>query len=84
MIAARGQRDARDFRNGHVAIRPRPVVLTGGSYDPATGMVTISASAPGPGGAVFDYAIQGQVEGNTMTGAWSHDDQQGDFVLTMM
>ncbi len=63
---------------------PDPVDLTGGSYDPATGTVTMSASAPGRGGAVFDYAIQGQIEGNMMTGAWSHDDQQGDFVLTMM
>jgi hypothetical protein len=30
-------------------------------------------------GQVVHYVIDGKVSGNSITGTWSHDGQQGDF-----
>jgi len=38
--------------------------------------------AQGNNGQTIHYVIEGKVEGNVMSGAWSHDSQRGDFRLT--
>ena len=35
--------------------------------------------AEGNGGRTVHYVIDGKVDGDTMTGTWTHDDQRGDF-----
>ena len=58
------------------------IILTSASFDSATGMVTMEAEAPHRG-ETYHYTIEGRLEGNTMTGTWSHDhDLEGDFRVT--
>jgi hypothetical protein len=57
------------------------VPLTTASYDPATMRIMMEAHAAGRGGKVH-YMIEGTVQGNSMTGTWSHETRKGDFKLT--
>jgi hypothetical protein len=41
----------------------------------------MEADATGRRGSVH-YTIDGKLEGDTMTGSWSHDDRKGDFKIT--
>jgi len=38
--------------------------------------------AEGNRGRTVHYIIDGKVNGNTMTGTWTHDDEKGDFSVT--
>lgn len=50
-------------------------------FKPETGAIQIQFDAQANGRAVH-YVVDGKVEGNQMRGAWSHDDQKGDFRVT--
>ena len=61
---------------------PNEVALTKGSFAKDTNMVTMEADAKDHTGKMVHYAIEGKVEGTTMSGSWSHDDKKGDFKVT--
>jgi len=64
----------------HAAVRDLPVLKA--SFKPETSGITMEFDALGNNGQTVHYAIEGKVEGNTMSGTWSHDTQRGDFRLT--
>ena len=33
-------------------------------------------------GTTVHYMVEGQLDGDSMTGSWSHDDREGDFSIT--
>jgi len=66
---------------GEVNPGPNAVELKSTTFDPKTGAIHMEADATGRRGSVH-YIIDGKVEGNTMTGSWSHDDRKGDFKIT--
>ena len=67
---------------GIVHAGPRSLPLSKASFKPETGAITMEFDAQGNNGQTVHYMIEGKVEGNTMTGSWSHDAQRGDFRLT--
>jgi hypothetical protein len=67
---------------GTVNPGPQAIPLTKASYAADTKTVMMEADAPGRGGATVHYTIEGKVDGNTMSGSWSHDDKKGDFKIT--
>jgi hypothetical protein len=68
---------------GTVNPGPNAIALATASFDPATSSVTMEADAENFRGEAVHYMIEGQVEGNMMSGTWTHDDQEGTFSLTM-
>ena len=67
---------------GTVKVGVRSFPLTKASFTPAPGAITLEFDAQGNGGQIIHYRIEGKVEGNMMTGNWSHDSQRGDFSVT--
>jgi hypothetical protein len=67
---------------GTVNPGPNAVALQTASFNDDTNAIMMEAEAQGRGGATVRYVINGTVEGNMMSGTWSHDDRQGDFRLT--
>ena len=67
---------------GSVNPGPNAVQLTAASFNDDTNAIMMEADAQGRGGATVHYVINGNVEGNMMSGSWSHDNVQGDFKLT--
>ena len=67
---------------GAVHTGARSLPLTKASFQPGTGAITMEFDAQGNGGQTVHYAIEGKVDGNTMTGSWTHDSQRGDFKVT--
>jgi hypothetical protein len=68
--------------SGTVNPGPDAIPLSKAAYAADTKMVTMEADAKARGGATVHYTIEGKVEGNTMSGSWSHDDKKGDFKIT--
>ncbi len=68
--------------SGTVNPGPNGVALQKSTYDAKTKAVHFEADAKGHGGDTVHYLIDGKVEGNTMTGSWSHDTVKGDFKIT--
>jgi len=66
---------------GTVHAGPRSLPLTKASYKPETGAINLEFDAQGNGGRTVHYQIDGKVEGNTMSGSWTHDGERGDFHL---
>jgi hypothetical protein len=64
----------------HAGLRSLP--LTKASFIKETGAISMEFDAEGNGGRLVHYVIEGKVDGNTMTGTWSHDNQHGDFRVT--
>jgi len=60
----------------------KPIPIQKSSFDAKTGAVHFEADAPGRGGAPIHYVVDGKVTGNSMSGAWTHDNRKGDFKLT--
>ena len=59
------------------------VPLSNSTYNAATQTVKMEAEAKNPrSGTAVKYVIEGKVEGNSMTGSWTHDARKGDFKLT--
>jgi hypothetical protein len=66
---------------GTVHAGPRALDVTQAQFKPDTGGITIQFDAEANGRTVH-YVVDGKVEGNRMTGTWSHDGQTGDFKVT--
>ena len=60
----------------------RSMPLTRAIFQPDTGAITMEFDAQGNAGQTVHYVIEGKVSGDTMSGAWSHDNQRGDFKVT--
>jgi hypothetical protein len=73
-----------DGTNVTGTINPGPdaVPVTKGSFTKDTGMVTLEADAKDHAGKMVHYAIDGKVDGTTLSGNWTHDDKKGDFKVT--
>jgi hypothetical protein len=67
---------------GTVNPGPQAVPLSKASYAADTKTVMMEADAPGRGGTTVHFVVDGKVEGNVMSGSWSHDDKKGDFKIT--
>ena len=67
---------------GTVNPGPNAVELQKTSFDPKTGAVHMEADAKNRRGNPIHYLIDGKVEGDTMSGSWSHDNRKGDFRIT--
>ena len=66
---------------GTVHAGVRDLALSDASFKPDTGAITLQFDAQGNNGQTVHYVIEGKVEGDAMTGSWSHDGQRGDFRL---
>ena len=53
------------------------IEIADATFDPETGAITMEFDGGG-----FHYTIEGQVDANSMTGSWGHDDRAGDFSIT--
>ena len=69
--------------SGAVNPGPNAIELESASYDPETGMLNMAASAQNFRGETVNYTIEGTRDGSTISGSWVHDDQEGDFSITM-
>lgn len=67
---------------GTVNPGPNEIALTNTSFDPATGRVTMEASATNFRGEAVHYMIDGQLDGDSMTGSWTHAGGEGTFSIT--
>jgi hypothetical protein len=67
---------------GIVNAGPRSLPLTKASFTAETGAISMEFDAEGNRGRTVHYIIDGKVNGNTMTGTWTHDDEKGDFRVT--
>ena len=68
---------------GTVNPGPDAIELANAAFDPETGEVTMEADAQNFRGETVHYTIQGRIDGNTMSGSWTHDDMEGDFAISM-
>jgi hypothetical protein len=66
---------------GVVHAGPQSIDLTKVSFKADSGIITMEFDAQGNYGQKVHYVIDGKVEGDSMRGTWSHDNQQGDFRL---
>jgi hypothetical protein len=60
----------------------RSLPITKASFQPETGAISLEFDAEGNRGQRIHYTIEGKVDGSSMAGTWSHDDQRGDFRVT--
>jgi len=67
---------------GAVNPGPNAVEIKNATFDPGNGTIHMEADAASRRGGQVHYTIDGKVEGNTMTGTWSHDNRKGDFKIT--
>ncbi len=67
---------------GNVNPGPNAVEVKNATFDPQSGAIHMEAEATSRRGTPIHYMIDGKVEGNTMTGTWSHDNRKGDFKIT--
>ena len=68
--------------SGTVNPGPNAIEISGSTFDPATGAVTMGASATNFRGEEVTYTITGQVDGDSMSGSWNHDGGEGDFMIS--
>jgi hypothetical protein len=66
---------------GTVHAGPRSLDVSKAGFKPETGAISLQFDAEANGRTVH-YAVDGKVEGDRMSGTWSHDGQQGDFRVT--
>ena len=66
---------------GTVNPGPNAVEIKNATFDPQSGVIHMEADATSRRGSQVHYMIDGKVEGNTMTGTWSHDNRKGDFKI---
>ena len=67
---------------GTVNPGPNAVEIKNATFDPQSGAIHMEADAMNRRGSQIHYVIDGKVEGDTMTGSWSHDNRKGDFKIT--
>jgi hypothetical protein len=66
---------------GVVHAGPRSMPITKASFQRDTGAITMEFDAEG-NGRTTHYVAEGKVNGSSMAGTWSHDDQRGEFRVT--
>lgn len=66
---------------GTVNPGPDAIELSAASFDAEQNTVTMEAEAVNFRGESVHYTIEGQLEGNSMMGSWTHDDQEGTFSI---
>jgi hypothetical protein len=66
---------------GVVHAGPRSMPITKASFQRDTGAITMEFDAEGNGRTIH-YVAEGKVNGSSMAGTWSHDDQRGEFRVT--
>jgi hypothetical protein len=66
---------------GAVRAGPRSIEISKAAFTPETGNITLEFDAQGNNGQTVHYVIEGKLEGDAMSGSWSHDNQRGDFRL---
>ena len=54
-----------------------PVEIHAATFDPASGAIALEADV----GEVH-FVFEGEMDGDSMTGSWNHDDREGDFLVT--
>jgi hypothetical protein len=59
-----------------------PIQLQKSTFNAGTGAVHMEAMAPGRGGSMYHYVIDGKLDKGAMTGSWNHDNVKGDFKIT--
>jgi hypothetical protein len=62
---------------GTVNPGPDAIEIHAATFDPANGAISMEADV----GEVH-FAIDGAMDGDTMSGSWNHDDREGDFSIT--
>src|SRR5262249_40382542 len=67
---------------GVVHAGPRSLPLTKASFTAETGAISMEFDAEGNRGRTVHYIVDGKVNGKTMSGTWTHDDEKGDFQVT--
>ncbi len=67
---------------GTVNPGPNAVELKNATFDPQSGAIHMEADVTNRRGSQIHYMIDGKVEGDTMTGTWSHENRKGDFKIT--
>jgi hypothetical protein len=66
---------------GTVNPGPNAVELKKATFDAKAGAVHFEADATGRRGNQIHYVIDGKLDGNIMSGSWSHDNRKGDFKI---
>jgi hypothetical protein len=66
---------------GTVHAGPRSLDVSQALFKPETGAINIQFDAQA-GGRTVHYVVDGKVDGNRMSGTWTHDGQLGDFKVT--
>jgi hypothetical protein len=66
---------------GLVHAGPRSMPITKAAFQRDTGAITMEFDAEGNGRTIH-YVAEGKVDGKSMAGTWSHDDQRGEFRVT--
>ena len=66
---------------GTVHAGPRSLDISQAVFKPETGAIQIQFDAQANGRAVH-YVVDGKLEGDQISGSWTHDDQKGDFRVT--
>jgi hypothetical protein len=66
---------------GTVHAGPRSLDVSQALFKPDTGAITIQFDAEANGRTIH-YVVDGKVDGNRMSGTWTHDGQRGDFKVT--
>jgi hypothetical protein len=56
--------------------------IKAGSFDAKTGVLKLEGEAKGPDGVVRPYAIEGRIEGDTVSGTFKFGDEGGEFTFT--
>lgn len=68
--------------HGVVQAGPRSLPVKKASFKPDSGEINMEFETQGNNGQTVHYTIDGKVDGNTMTGSWTHDAVRGDFRVT--
>ncbi len=56
---------------------PEAVEIHAATFDPASGAIHVEADV----GDVH-FVFEGEMDGDSMTGSWNHDDREGDFLIS--
>ena len=67
---------------GTVNPGPEAIEVAAATFDPTSGAITMEADVANPDGSTVHFSIAGEMDGDTMTGSWNHDDREGDFSIT--
>lgn len=67
---------------GTVNPEANPIPLEKASFNAGTGVIHMEAKAPGRGGTLNHYIIDGKLVNGAISGSWNHQASKGDFKIT--